>query len=129
MKSLVSLCPLGKMGVQFVLFQWIATFLVALLFWLFEGQVAGYSAILGGSINILSCLIFFRLFFKQHTTKVAKKIVFNFYLGGVLKFFIGFVLFTLAFQWSKLRPAPLFCAFIATQLAYGWILLSRCTVD
>ena len=106
---------------NFLLIQLLAALGISCGFWIGKGSEAGLSALMGGFIGIVPGLLFMRLLFKQSGTKLAKQILSYFYLGEILKILISLILFTLAFQWGKLRPAPLFLVFIAT---YGvcWLI-------
>jgi F0F1-type ATP synthase assembly protein I len=108
---------------RFVLLQLVSAIIAITAFWKAQGQIAALSAVLGSIIGIAPNLVSIGLSFSKTASLSAKKIVFSLYLGEVLKFLICLGLFTLAFQWGKLRPIPLFGTFTATQLAYWWALL------
>lgn len=89
--------------------------LIALGFWFFHGSLSGLSSMMGGSINIIAYLVFIPLCFKIPTYLNARKLLLRLYLAEGLKLFISLVLFTLAFQWSKLRAFPFLVTFMASQ--------------
>ena len=104
-----------------------AALLVITLFRFYSDYEALFSAFLGGLIGIIPGLVFALLYFKQSGAKALKKVVQNFYLGEVLKLFLTLLLFTAAFQWSKLKPLPMFSVFITTLMAY-WVILGNLQV-
>jgi len=106
---------------QFLVIQLALTLGISCGFWIWKGIEASLSTLMGGMIAIIPGLFFIRLFFKYQGAQQAKKIVTHFYLGEGLKLFLSLLLFTLAFQWSKLCPVPLLFAFIATNGVY-WLI-------
>lgn len=107
----------------FFLFQLGGAVIAIAFSWIWRGQIAGLSAVIGAIIGIVPGLFSAGLLFNKIGAFSAKKVVSTFYLGEVLKFIICSGLFTIASQWSKLGPIPLFGGFIATQLAYFMVLL------
>jgi ATP synthase protein I len=111
---------------NFIILQMLLASFIALGFWMMQGSFAGASALLGGVIGSLPALFFTPLFLKRLQNTNARATLGAFYLAEGLKLFISLVLFTLAFQWSKLNPLALFVTFIATQMVYWLIpLLTR----
>ena len=99
------------LGVQFL-----TMLLVGLAAWLAKGQVAGYSALLGGFICWLpSCYFAYRAF-RYKGARAADKIVRSMYAGEVGKMFLTMALFTIVFV--RVRPLDalaLFLGFVIVQ--------------
>lgn len=93
---------------------------ISFLFWFLKGELYGLSGLIGVGIGVIPGIFFMLLFFKRTYARATRKVVNAFYLGEALKWLITIGLFTVAFQWGKLKPLPLFVTFIATQMAY-WL--------
>lgn len=102
--------------------QLILTVLLSLVIGYYKDWEYGISAALGGLIGIVPEIFFLLFNFKglkpADPAENPEKILRAFYLAESSKWILTGVLFTLSFQWSKLKPMPLFLVFIATQLAY-----------
>ena len=96
--------------------QFLTTLFVALAAWLVKGQVAAYSALLGGFICWLpSCYFAYRAF-RYKGARAADKIVRSMYAGEVGKMFLTMALFTMVFV--RVRPLDalaLFAGFMIVQ--------------
>jgi len=96
--------------------QFLTTLLFALVAWLIKGQVAGYSALLGGFICWLpSCYFAYRAF-RYKGARAADKIVRSMYAGEVGKMLLTMALFTMVFV--RVRPLDalaLFAGFVIIQ--------------
>jgi ATP synthase protein I len=90
--------------------------LLAGIFCLFQGKFSGISAILGASIAIIPGFLFAPLFFSRSASSNPRSVLGGFYLAEMLKLCLIILLFTLAFQWSKLTIFPFFAGFITMQL-------------
>jgi len=94
---------------------------VSLLFWSWQGEVAGKSALLGGLIAFLPAL-YFSLKTLRFTPKAdARQIVRSFYRAEAGKLMMAAALFALVFY--KVKPvdaAALFAVFLCTQLSGGF---------
>lgn len=109
-------------------FQLSLMLVLSLLFVFWQGTESGVSALLGGITGIVPSLLFSWLYFKHGGAQDAKKVVQAFYLGETLKIVTTVVLFTASFQWSKLKPVPMFIVFISVALAYWaipWLLQDK----
>lgn len=108
---------------SFIYLQTFIAFLFTLGFWFLQNGMAAISCMIGAIIGIIPTSVFLPLFLHRYSdSKVnARAILGGFYLAEGLKLCVTILLFTLAFQWSKLSVIPLFIAFIAMQLAY-WLL-------
>ncbi|MEE9333264.1 MAG: F0F1 ATP synthase subunit I [Granulosicoccaceae bacterium] len=99
-----------------LLVQLLTTLLFAIVAWLVRGQVAGYSALLGGFICWLpSCYFAYRAF-RYKGARAADKIVRSLYAGEVGKMFLTMALFTIVFV--RVRPLDalaLFAGFVIVQ--------------
>lgn len=93
---------------------------LSLFFGLWKGRLCAASAGIGGAIVILPELLFIAIYFRRTYARAARKVVNAFYIGEIAKLLFTTGLFTLAFQWSKLRPVPLFIVFIVTQMTF-WL--------
>lgn len=104
---------------KFLFLNGLIIFLLFIAFTL-KGINWGISSLLGGMISLVPSLIFILIFFRN--TPKPQKIVSSLYLAEFLKWIFTLILFTVVFQWSNLKPVPLFVTFIATQLVY-WLIL------
>lgn len=110
---------------NFLAIQCCVTLSMALGFWMTKGREASFSALVGGIIAVLPTFIFAQLFFKINKTEPAKQVLGRFYLAEALKLLLTTLLFTLAFQWSKLNLTLLLLTFIATHAGYWFLAWSR----
>lgn len=105
---------------KLISFQLVIAAIIASLFFFTSGSLAAVSALIGSAIGVVPGIPFIFIYFRRTYARAARKVVNAFYLGEALKWFLTFALFTAAFQWGKLKPLPMFAAFIATQMAY-WL--------
>jgi len=94
--------------------------LASMLFWQWQGEVAGKSALLGGLIAWLPALYFSlrTLRFSAKNEGEARQIVRSFYRAEAGKLILAAALFALVF--AKVKPinaAVLFAVFFCTQLS------------
>lgn len=89
-------------------------------FWIFQESMSALSALLGGMIAIVPNLVFLLWFSHAKKNNNAEKTLNAFYLAETLKILLTLMLFTLAFQWSRIQALPLFVTFVASQMAY-WL--------
>jgi ATP synthase protein I len=100
--------------------QLIVLLLAAVVGWQWRGNVAGYSALIGGLIAWLPNLYFAHKAFRFSGARAAREIVRSFYAGEAGKLILTFVLFALAFAGVKHMEAPmLFGAYLLT-LMVSW---------
>ncbi|ONF44520.1 F0F1 ATP synthase subunit I [Marinobacter lutaoensis] len=86
-----------------------------------RGQVAGYSALVGGLIFLLPHGYFALKAFRYAGARSAKKIINSFYQGEAGKLILCAILFTMAFKWIQpLDIAALFLTF-AIMLVTNWV--------
>ncbi len=104
-------------------FQLIVIFIFSIFFWSSGGNEAGLSSLFGGIIAIFPNIMFALIYFRYSGALAAKKVVQSFYLGEILKLLTTLILFTVVFQWSKLKALPLFVVYIATLMTY-WLVLA-----
>ncbi|AVO53157.1 F0F1 ATP synthase subunit I [Ectopseudomonas mendocina] len=100
--------------------QLIVLLLAAVVGWQWRGNVAGYSALIGGLIAWLPNLYFAHKAFRFSGARAAREIVRSFYAGEAGKLILTFVLFALTFAGVKPMEAPmLFGAYLLT-LMVSW---------
>lgn len=104
-------------------FQLIIIIIFSIFFWFGYGNEAGLSSLFGGIIAIFPNLLFALIYFRYSGAMAAKKVVQSFYLGEILKLLTTLILFTVVFQWSKLKALPLFVVYIVTLMTY-WLILA-----
>ena len=99
---------LAQLGVSAVL---------AMLFWGMNGQVAGYSALLGGLTSVIpNAFLALRLVMPRRS-RGAGALVQAAYIGELGKLALTVLMFTMVFTLVRpLSPLPLFVCFIAVQL-------------
>ncbi|MBC7185101.1 MAG: ATP synthase subunit I [Marinobacter sp.] len=91
------------------------------LAFLLRGQVAGYSALLGGLIFLIPHGYFALKAFRYSGARSAKKIMSSFYQGEAGKLILCAILFTMVFKWIQpLDVAALFLTF-AIMLVTNWL--------
>jgi len=94
---------------------------VVSLAFLLRGQVAGYSALLGGLIFLIPHGYFAFKAFRYAGARSARKIMSSFYQGEAGKLILCAILFTMVFKWIQpLDVAALFLTF-AIMLVTNWL--------
>jgi len=92
--------------------------LASILFWQWQGETAGKSALLGGLIAFVPALYFSLKTLRLAQNAEARQIVRSFYLAEAGKLILAAALFALVF--AKVKPvdaAVLFAVFFCTQLS------------
>jgi len=82
--------------------QTVVTFSAALILWLFRGQIAGYSGLLGGLVALVPNAYFAYRVFRYSGARSARAIVREFYSGEAGKIFLTAALFVLV--WVGVKP-------------------------
>ena len=100
--------------------QLIVLLLTAALCWQWRGNVAGYSALLGGMIAWLPNLYFAHKAFRYSGARAAREIVRSFYAGEAGKLILTFVLFALTFAGVKPLEAPMLFGVYLLTLMVSW---------
>jgi ATP synthase protein I len=100
--------------------QLIVLLLAAAVGWQWRGNVAGYSALLGGLIAWLPNLYFAHKAFRFSGARAAQEIVRSFYAGEAGKLILTFVLFALAFAGVKPLEAPMLFGVYLLTLMVSW---------
>ena len=99
--------------------QLIVTLAVALVLWIFQGLIAGYSGLLGGLVALIpNCYFAFRVY-RYSGARSARAIVGEFYSGEAGKLILTAVLFITV--WLAVKPlvvAAVFGGYLAV-LAIG----------
>lgn len=104
-----------------LLIQLSTSVLMALIALVVSGQVAFWSAMLGGLVCLMPNIYFARLLFRHAGARAAKKIVNSFYQGEALKLLLTIVLFILVFKLVKVIPWLFFAAFIVAQMVFWFV--------
>lgn len=84
---------------------------------------AGYSALIGGLINIIATAYFAYRIFSAGPGSTARQIARTFYWGEVIKILLTGVLFAGVLLWLDVAFLPLFLTYAATMLAFWLVLL------
>ena len=100
--------------------QLVVLLLAATLTWQWRGNVAGYSALLGGMIAWLPNLYFAHKAFRYSGARAAREIVRSFYAGEAGKLILTFVLFALTFAGVKPLEAPMLFGVYLLTLMVCW---------
>jgi ATP synthase protein I len=95
----------------------------ALLFLIFAGVDAGFSALVGGGISSIATYYQVRIAFSPRHSGDPKRIARAFYTAEVVKVAAVVALFSLALRWLELALAPMIIGFAATLLVYFVALL------
>ncbi len=100
--------------------QLVVLLLAAAVCWQWRGNVAGYSALLGGLIAWLPNLYFAHKAFRFSGARAAREIVRSFYAGEAGKLILTFVLFALTFAGVKPMEAPMLFGVYLLTLMVSW---------
>ncbi|WP_417313175.1 F0F1 ATP synthase subunit I [Ectopseudomonas khazarica] len=100
--------------------QLVVLLLAATLTWQWRGNVAGYSALLGGMTAWLPNLYFAHKAFRYSGARAAREIVRSFYAGEAGKLILTFVLFALTFAGVKPLEAPMLFGVYLLTLMVSW---------
>lgn len=103
-----------------LLAQLIVLLLAAVVVWQWLGDIAGYSALLGGLIAWLPNMYFALKAFRFSGARAAREIVRSFYAGEAGKLVLTFVLFALTFAGVKPLVAPALFGVYLLTLMVNW---------
>lgn len=95
--------------------------LIALTALVLSGQIAFWSAILGGLVCVVPNVYFAKKLFRYTGARAARKIVNSFYQGEALKLLLTIGLFVLVFKLVKIIPWLFFAAFMAAQIVFWFV--------
>lgn len=99
--------------------QTVVAMLAALILWVFQGHVAGYSGLLGGLVALLPNAYFAYRVYRYSGARSARAIVREFYSGEAGKIFLTAALFVLVWVGvDPLEPTAVFAGYLAV-LAVG----------
>lgn len=104
--------------------QLLLTLLAALVAWLVADITAGWSALVGGLINVAASFYMAQRIFAAGPAATAQHWLARLWLGELVKFGITVALFALAIVVLQAAFLPLILAYMATFVAY-WVGLSR----
>lgn len=104
--------------------QLAVTLLAAMVATLTGGPHAGYSALLGGLINVVASFYMARRVFAGGLAAGPRAWFARLWLGEIIKFGLTVALFALAIAVLKAAFLPLILAYMATYVAY-WVGLLR----
>lgn len=91
-------------------------FIVASVLFMRDGEVAGYSTLLGGAAWLLPSLYFVGTIFAK--VKPPTQILWTFYRAEVLKLFFSAILFVLLIKYLPIDRVALLLGYIAAQLTF-----------
>lgn len=124
-----SLLQAAKTGVnRLLLLQLVMTVLIVIFMGLLLDTRAAYSALIGGSICVISNWYFARHFFAFSGARSARRIIKAVYLAEVIKFLLSMALFAAAFHYLHVSALPFFISYIITQWMFWfapWLLKSN----
>lgn len=103
---------------QIILVQMAVTATIALLLWLWLGNLAAISTLTGGAIGFVTALVYAK---KMSTPGVgeAKKIVRAHYSAEAYKLAFTILLFSLVFkEFKEVQALPLFVGYVGTLVVY-----------
>jgi ATP synthase protein I len=107
----------GVKGAQRLLACQIAiTLLLAIIFTLLLGLMAGESAVLGGLVSIVPNAYFARKIFRHQGARAARQIANSFYKGEASKIALSIIMFALVFKYFKIIPLVFFVVYIVAQM-------------
>lgn len=102
-----------------VYLQALVALVVSSLFGLTLGWHAAGSALLAGSICVVTNLYYVYRVFKTTGAQHAHQVVGGFYRGEMAKLGLSVLLFVAAFTLLELKPLPFFVSYIMTQGAFS----------
>ena len=94
------------------------TGLIALLLWVFMGQVAAFSALVAGVICAVANWFFAWRVFRHWGAQAAKRFVAAFCLGEIVKLIMLGVFFVLAVVFLRIEIKPFLISFIINLMIY-----------
>lgn len=103
------------------------TALVAIIAAVGYGPRAGWSALVGGGICLITTAFFAIRVFARSGAADARRIARAFYIGETQKLLLTIVLFVAVIKWMNVSYGPLFVAYIAALLVF-WLTMPF-TVD
>jgi ATP synthase protein I len=121
--SAIDLPHARRLAFGVVLGQAGVTVIVALGAYALAGQLAAFSALLGGGIATLGSLAMASVAFGSYASGGARRALAAFYLGEAAKVAVVVVLFVVALNVLKVVPLAMLAGFAATYLMY-WIALA-----
>ena len=100
--------------IRIIILQIVATFVLSIIFWLFNDVIAGYSAFFGGIISVIpNVFLAARLIASPKNAQAVMKAA---YIGEAGKIILTFLLFGVVFAVVKSLDAKfLFISFIIVQ--------------
>ena len=100
--------------IRIIILQIVATFVLSIIFWLFNDGIAGYSAFFGGIISVIpNVFLAARLIASPKNAQAVMKAA---YIGEAGKIILTFLLFGVVFAVVKSLDAKfLFISFIIVQ--------------
>jgi ATP synthase protein I len=105
------------------------TLLLALLCWLIWGDLAGQSALIGGSIGTLGSLVQASFGMRRLPAGAdPQRLLAGLYRGEAMKVAVTVLAFVWVLRALRVAPAELFCVYAATFVAY-WLALARTSVS
>lgn len=84
-------------------------------YYIFSGQQAAVSAVLGCLLCIIPSQWFGARLFKHFGARAAKQIAAAFYTGEALKFLLTIGLFVVVFKWVQISAVAFFVSYIILQ--------------
>ena len=115
-----------KTVVVILVLQIVVTLAVAIASLAVVDVRAGYSALIGGGINVFATLYYARVVFSAGPGATAARVARAFYLGEVAKIVLTIVLFVFVLSSVNVAPLQLFIAYAASMLAF-WLALPLAT--
>lgn len=97
--------------------QIVVTLVLALISLLVAGAAAGFSALVGGAICVLTNGVFAVKLFAHKGARARKRILSSFYYGEALKLLFTGIFFFIALKWLSVKPLPMVLAYVITAMA------------
>jgi ATP synthase protein I len=119
--SAIDLPHARRLAFGVVLGQAGATVIAALCAYGLGGQLAAFSALLGGGIACVGSLAMAGLVFGSSAAS-AQRALGAFYVGEAVKLALIVVLFAVVLRWVRVAPLAMLAGFAATFLVY-WVAL------
>ena len=102
---------------RLVRLQAVVVVIIALCWWI-KGATEELSALLGGAICVLSNLYFAWRLFAITSSRAAKRIMINFFLGELIKLVLSAVLVILVMVFIPVAIVPFIIGFVGAQFGF-----------
>ncbi len=105
-----------------VALQFVLMVVVSVVFLIYGGEKAGWSAMFGGMAGVIPNLVVVSMLFSKWVTASPKRVQKVFLFGEGVKILVTIAIFIIALVWLEAEVAPLMATYAVTFLAF-WLAL------